>query len=619
MSRPTLRKVSGRRNLAADANFTQPLVGGQPRPSSSLALDKPSQRLTTPSANLVARNAVMGNVAEGAEPSTAPYNNANPLGVPFSSVPKLIIFLEREYERDEEENFCTIASFFASHVVDIANWISVSERSNPEKEDFHFARSSLSTQLETFNSAVERVRTSSSEGSNEMYIAKEYAKMVRDGLQVLFNVAKPLPPSPPIGYRERRRGVFLDLSRDKIQVSKGSKDLKRKSEAYERCDRIGSKRVRCGGRKPDPPTLLQDPSASRPSPPLCLPPLPPTPVQPTFEGPRSEEIYNQRNTILFFGAAKFPSSVEYLEEGTDGVKLGKDNRIQATSLPALIRILTSKGGLHEPGLSQVVLGSFHLFVTSAEFLEELTKRFNTQPPSSLTQAEAEEWNVRISNIHVRVLAIIYSWLDQHWQPDQDRDILREIRSFVEKRSEKDIPRGVVDRLLTKIEERELCSEQELIEKQRWDIAQTSAQRTPPSEHTNFIFPSLFPKSSARGLLCIDTQDGREEFARHLTLKMSSLFQKLDPSKVVQLWYRAGESSREYHKFENEPGVKELAAVSNYGESLTLWVISSIVEVSDFDLRVRRLSFWVDIASVSNRHLSSSAMALTIQAAMYGTP
>jgi len=325
-------------------------------------------------------------------------------------------------------------------------------------------------------------------------------------------------------------------------------------------------------------------------------------VQPTLEGPRSEEIYNQRHTVLFFGEAKFPSSVECLAEGTDGVKLGKDNRIQATSLPALIRILTSKDGLHEPSLSQVVLGSFCLFVTPAEFLEELTKRFYTQPPSSLTQAEAEEWNVKISNIHVRVLAIIYSWLDQHWQPDQGVAVLRKIRSFVEKRSEKDIPRGVIGRLLSKIEEREKCSERELIEKQRWDIAQTSAKRAPLSGHTNFIFPSEFAKSSAHGLLCIDTQDGREELARHLTLKMSNLFQKLDPSKVVQWWYRKGESSREYHKFENEPGVKELAAVSAYGESLTLWVISSIVEVSDLDLRVRRLSFWVDVASVCICHL-----------------
>ena len=590
MSRPTLRKVSGHRNLAADsAKFAQPFVGGQPKPSSPLTLDKPSRSLT-PSANLdlVARGNVAG---EEAEPSTAPYNNANPLGVPFSSVPRLIVFLEREYERDEVENFCTIANFFVSHVVDIANWISISEHINPEIEAFRFARSSLSSQLETFNSAVERVCTSSSEGNNQMYIAKEYAKMVRDGLQVLFNVAKPLPP-PPIGYRERRRGVFMELSRHKIQVSKGDKDLKRKSEVLERCDRISSKRVRYEGRKPGP-ALLRVPSAGRSS-----PPLPPTPVQPTFEGPRSEEIYNQRNTVLFLGAAKFPPSIECLAEGTDGVKLGKDNRIQATSLPALVRILTSKDGLHEPSLSQVVLGSFHLFVTSAEFLEELTKRFNTQPPSSLTHAEAEEWNVKISNIHVRVLAIIYSWLDQYWRPDQDGDVLREIRSFVKKRSEKDIPRGVVGRLLAKIEERELCSERELIEQQRWDIARTSAQRVASSEHTNFIFPSQFPKSSAPGLLCIDTQEGREELARHLTLKMSSLFQKLDPSKVVQLWYRKGESSRECHKFNKEPGVKELVAVSNYGESLTLWVISSIVEVSDFDLRVRRLSLWVDVASVS---------------------
>jgi hypothetical protein len=296
---------------------------------------------------------------------------------------------------------------------------------------------------------------------------------------------------------------------------------------------------------------------------------------------------------LFFGEARIPSTFTYVDEECEVLKSTEGNRVHAVSVSSLMALITPGESVTGLGLIQAILASFRLFITPIEFFQELKERFELETPASRKHADY----IKIFNIRANVLASIYSWLDQHWHVDSDAVVLDSIRTFVMKQSKKG-PRATIITLLAKVKEREGCSEEDVLEERRRRIASTSPARTPPPGRTKFIFPRLFHTSSD-GLLQLGTDDGREELSRHLTMRMSHLYRQLDPIKIVGFWYKTGDSSRKYDKFKEEPGVKDLAAISAYGEQLTLWIISSILEVSNVKGRADRLSLWADVASVSD--------------------
>ena len=533
----------------------------------------------------------------------------------FPSVLKLLDYLSRAYH--DPNAFRSSAKVFVNSVSNITACIAASEHVDPTQERFVFAKSIVHLLLNIFTISADRVAHTESSPRldlpTEMRAAYEYARLVLDSLAVLFRIGlkaplnhKPLPPLP------QSLQTIHSLASACLREAKANHEVKKVANGVGDADRAKAppdspifpkfkfSNIVQGKFKGSETTRSRTDSSSSSSA-KRPPPSPPTPSDSILEGPRSEAMYNQRRTALYFSETNFPSIVGNLEEGTDGLLMDKDSRIQAASLAALVRILTSKEGVKDPNLSQAILRSFRLFSTSSEFFSELKKRYDVKTPSNLGKEEIDHWRVKSANIHARVLAVIFTWLDQHWETDSDTVILGDVCSFVGQRTEKDLPRGVIKNILAKIEEREQYSDQDVLDKQKRDIAATSATRTPSPERTNFGFPSKFPNSSSDGIAYLDTnKDGREELARHLTLKMSDLYRKLDPIKAVRFWYRVGESSRDYHKFKSESGVKELAAVSAYGERLTLWVIWTIVEVADVRLRERRLSFWLDVASVSTQ-------------------
>jgi len=585
-------------NFALSSNSRQPFHHASPASFTVLPQDGTSESADS----------------EEAEASTSrliPLYSSESLEDAFPSVLKLLDHLSRAYLTDHDPNaFHSSAKVFVNSVSSITACIAASEHVDSTQERFVFARSIVHLLLNIFTISADNVAHTESSRSldipTEMRAAYEYATLVLDSLAVLFRIGLKAPenhkPLPLLPQTLQTIHSFASACLREVKanhkvkkVAKGDAGMAKAPPdspifpKFKFSDKVQSKFKGSETTR----SRTDSSSAKRP------PPSPPTPSDSILEGPRSEAMYNQRRTALYFGETNFPSIAGNLEEGTDGLRMDKDSRVQAASLAALVRILTSKEGVKDPNLSQAILRSFRLFSTSSEFFGELKKRYNVKAPSNPGKEEIDHWRVKSANIHARVLAVIFTWLDQYWETDSDTIILGDVRSFVGQRTEKDLPRGVINNILAKIKEREQCSDQDVLDKQKQDIAATSVTRTPSPVHTNFSFPSKFPSSSSDGIAYLDAnKDGKEELARHLTLKMSDLYRKLDPVKAVRFWYNVGESSRDYHKFKSESAVKELAAVSAYGERLTLWVIWTIVEVADVRLRERRLSFWLDVASVS---------------------
>ena len=303
--------------------------------------------------------------------------------------------------------------------------------------------------------------------------------------------------------------------------------------------------------------------------------------------------YNQRYTILFFGDTSS-------NEAHEAPITYPNNRLRAASLSSLVSTITSGDSATSLDLIQAILANFRLFITPNEFFQALKDRFEMVPPLAPQNATHRQ-HTQISHVRARILAVIYSWLDQHWQVDSDSVVLGRMRIFIEEQCEERYSHEKLNLLLTKIKAREGCSEKDVLDERRRYMATTTPARTAVPDPTNFVLPRTFG-AFFDGLAQLDTDDGREELCRHLTMKMSRLFRQLDPIKVVDFWYKQGDSCRKYESFGHVPCVSELAAVSAYGERLTLWVISSILDIRNIKKRVNRVSLWVDVASVCRSHL-----------------
>ncbi|KAF9533162.1 ras guanine nucleotide exchange factor domain-containing protein [Crepidotus variabilis] len=560
--------------------------------------------------------------SEDVQPSGSGYFDLNQemsLDDEFPSLPRIINALNRAYFVDKDSDaFRALGDIFANLVLTVSTNIENNSQINRTSEKFIFAKSIVRLLLDIFRnvvekvSRIERIRTNK---MSEMRDAYEHAVMVHGSLSCLHRIGlekspkhKPLPPLPLMTTISSSYIPSLPASPPKAPprpATPGQSTL----SSHTRKNSATSLRTKQSTPSPKdksfkwPKNKSDSSNSSQKTPPISPsfrhPFSRPAPLETTLDGPRSEEIYNQRWTAVYFGDSSFPCDNITLEEGAEGFEIDKNNKIRAATLPALIRILTSREGVQNPTLSQSILASFRHFTTPAEFFNELKQRFDAKPPPSVditNHKDASKWAVKLFNIHTRVLAVIYTWLDQHWKIDTDNTILDDIRAFVHQVNDKDVPRGVVHHILERIEGLEHCSEQDLFEKQLCNIASIESLRLPPLEPTHFAFPKSFPTSSLEGLEKLDTKEGREELARHLTLKMSELYRKLDPTKVVKFWYEEGDNARNYAKYQDQvPGVRDLSAISLFGEQLTFWVMSSVVDNEELHKRVHILGFWTEVA------------------------
>jgi hypothetical protein len=314
------------------------------------------------------------------------FDNPETLEDSFPSIPTLIGSLSQAYQGNDPAAFCALAPVFATVIHDVASCIVASEPMDLIGDQFILAKSIFSLLLDTFVSSANKVGDHKPHRRHHMHLemrqAFEYAQMVHESVALLYRSGlkfKSLPPLP--------LGTFAPRANVTVVRLDGPAQVPSQAEH-----------------------LSQYRSSTRPAP-NRLPAL-------ASGGPRLDN-YNQRHTTLFFG-----STFSEVEEGC-GVKLKKSNRVQAVSVSFLVSIITSGEGATGLGLIQAILACFRLFITPAEFFQELKERFELQPPK-----DASGWDTKISNIRANVLAVIYSWLDQHWQVDSDTVILGRIRVLV---------------------------------------------------------------------------------------------------------------------------------------------------------------------------------------------
>lgn len=250
--------------------------------------------------------------------------------------------------------------------------------------------------------------------------------------------------------------------------------------------------------------------------------------------------------------------------------------VKGGSLLALVEQLT-RHDKSDFSFNNTFLLTYRSFTTARELFELLVRRFNTQPPEGLTQAEYEEWREQKQKlIRVRVVNNLRTWLDQYWMEDQSEEtkvLIRDIYNFAKETVKSTETSGAAP-LMAVIDQR--MSGKDVGRR----MIQTVNQNAPAP-----IMPRNMKKLK---FLDIDAV----EFARQLTIIESRLYGRI---KLTECLNKTSQKKLSEGEAEPAPNVKSLILHSN---QMTNWVAEMILAQTDVRKRVVVIKHFVAVADVS---------------------
>lgn len=117
------------------------------------------------------------------------------------------------------------------------------------------------------------------------------------------------------------------------------------------------------------------------------------------------------------------------------VVCNSEGQVTGATLKALIEKMTPHDTMVEATFSTAFFLCFRMFTSPQELLDTLVARFDTKPPLDLAMSEADvaRWNdKKLVPVRLRVLNLLKSWLENHWNPSTDRVILQQLIPLAER-------------------------------------------------------------------------------------------------------------------------------------------------------------------------------------------
>lgn len=246
--------------------------------------------------------------------------------------------------------------------------------------------------------------------------------------------------------------------------------------------------------------------------------------------------------------------------------------VKGGSLLALVEQLT-RHDRSDFKFNNTFLLTYRSFTSARELFELLIKRFNTQPPEGLTQAEYEEWREQKQKlIRVRVVNNLRTWLDQYWMEEQTEEtklLIRDVYNFARETVKSTETSGAAP-LMAVIDQR--LSGKEVGRR----MIQTVSQNAPAP-----IMPRNMKKLK---FLDIDVT----EFARQLTIIEARLYGKIKHTECLNKMWQKNDSIDP----DPAPNVRALIKHSN---QMTNWVAEMILAQTDVRKRVVVIRHFVSVA------------------------
>ncbi|KAF4590012.1 hypothetical protein EYR40_009594 [Pleurotus pulmonarius] len=340
------------------------------------------------------------------------------------------------------------------------------------------------------------------------------------------------------------------------------------------------------------------------SPPVALFALPPIgetsaikdALLPDKPKPLPDLPYENRRSAIYFQDGMDLSNVDMERlmptHDSSSIRLTSDGALKCASLASLIRILTSPEADRMPGFTHTFFVCFVFFASPQELLDGLAERFHAGQKWQHANLSKQEANVVAEEtlaIRASVVRALTTWLWEYWRPETDRVLLRQIMNF----ASRDIAEAIPDLLLVWGLAQAVWH---IHDKKHYRGIKLESPLEVPAE-TTLPAPTSFCVWGGRGdrirmRTVLETENGREEFVRQITIKASKMFAAINPSDAIRYWKRKGGT--------RVPGLghvrHRIEAFKTFERGVTAAVVSSILESGNPVERTIMLEYWLDVAS-----------------------
>ncbi|GAC96461.1 hypothetical protein PHSY_004041 [Pseudozyma hubeiensis SY62] len=334
-------------------------------------------------------------------------------------------------------------------------------------------------------------------------------------------------------------------------------------------------------------------------------------------------IVNRQSAYREQRAPQVSIESRYMAPGYDAsdVVCNSEGQITGATLKALVEKMTPHDTMIETTFSNAFFLCFRMFTSPQELLEALVARFEMTPPVDVPMSEADiaRWNdKKLIPVRLRVLNMLKSWLENHWNPATDRVVLQQLIQLAERWASASAIAGPAHRLAELARRRIDGATHKTTVLVGNSRGPGSLQRVISSERmkgglgltmtdaSQMYAPSAFsrggalpPTSVVSKTLLSNLRNGNVdkihlldfdplELARQLTILDSKLYCAIQPEELLGSKFtkesRAAGTTEDVH-------VKSMSSMST---RITGWISECILGESDARKRTQLLKFFIKL-------------------------
>ncbi|KAF9491779.1 ras GEF [Pleurotus eryngii] len=308
--------------------------------------------------------------------------------------------------------------------------------------------------------------------------------------------------------------------------------------------------------------------------------------------PLPEIPYECRNSAIYF-----PTGMDFSNKNMQrlmptyddlSIHLTVDGALKSASLTSLIRILTSPEAARFPDFTHTFFVCFGFFTSPQELLDGLVERFHVGKKwrrPGLSSDDSKLMEAQAQAVRVSVVRALTTWLWEYWRPETDKVLLQQIMDFASQEVAEVVPNlflvwglaQAVWNIDSKKHYRGIKLESPL---------EVPIERTLPAP-TCFC---VWDGSENTPPICkvFETENGREEFVRQITIKASKMFADINPSDAIRYW-EAGKRGFDRVR-------RKIDEFKTFERGVIAAVVTSILESEKTVERTIMLEHWLDVAS-----------------------
>ncbi|KAM6494238.1 cell division control protein 25 [Amanita muscaria] len=310
--------------------------------------------------------------------------------------------------------------------------------------------------------------------------------------------------------------------------------------------------------------------------------------------PEEKKLYGELPTAPIGFMPEFnviPQAWLYSHDyGQDDVAYNSEGLLVGATLEALVEKMTPHDSIVDSAFSAVFFLTFRLFATPLELVETIIGRYNTSPPTNISQEDIALWEQRKGlPVRLRISNFIKIWVEFYWRQGVDDSAISLLSSFLHNDLSLSFP-GAAQRILELLELRQHSPDS--INSVNDRIRDPGMSINPPILSTiNAEIPRpIMTKTLLVALRKKDwssisvTDFDATELARQLTIMECDLYCAIQPEEILETGQQG-----------NKPAVN-VKAVSSLSTVITGWVAECILsESSDIKKRSLIIKFFIKIA------------------------